>query len=75
MLILSRKQDERIVIDLSKCKPGALVEIMVVDFRGDRVRLGINAPREVTVHRKEIYDAIQRDKAAAPLKEFVKANQ
>ncbi len=40
------------------------VEITIVDVRGDKVRLGINAPRSIAVHRREIYDAIQREKAA-----------
>ena len=39
------------------------VEITIVDVRGDKVRLGINAPRTISVHRKEIYEAIQREKA------------
>jgi len=56
MLVLSRQRDETIVI-------GDDIEITIVDVRGDKVRLGINAPRSVPVHRKEIYDAIQREKA------------
>jgi len=39
------------------------VEITIVDVRGDKVRLGITAPREVAVHRREVFDAIQREKA------------
>ena len=56
MLVLSRQKDESIVI-------GDDVEITIVDVRGDKVRLGINAPREISVHRKEVYEAIQREKA------------
>jgi len=56
MLVLSRQKDESIVI-------GDNIEITIVDVRGDKVRLGINAPREISVHRKEIYEAIQREKA------------
>ncbi|MBN1124473.1 MAG: carbon storage regulator CsrA [Sedimentisphaerales bacterium] len=56
MLVLSRQKDESIMI-------GDDVEITVVDVRGDKVRLGINAPREISVHRKEVYEAIQREKA------------
>jgi carbon storage regulator len=41
------------------------VEITIVDVRGDKVRLGITAPKSIPVHRREIYDAIQREKAAA----------
>ena len=55
MLVLSRQKDESIVI-------GDDIEITIVDVRGDKVRLGINAPREISVHRREIYDAIQREK-------------
>jgi carbon storage regulator len=55
MLVLSREKDESIMI-------GDDVEITIVDVRGNKVRLGINAPREVSVHRKEIYLAIQKEK-------------
>jgi carbon storage regulator len=41
------------------------IEVTVVDIRGDKVRLGINAPREISVHRKEVYDAIRRENRAA----------
>jgi carbon storage regulator len=41
---------------------GDEVEITIVDVRGDKVRLGINAPRNITVHRREIYLAIQKEK-------------
>ena len=51
MLVLSRRKNESIVID------GNIV-ITIVEIRGDKVRLGIEAPREVPVHRSEIYDAI-----------------
>jgi carbon storage regulator len=56
MLVLSRQRDESIMI-------GDDVEITIVDVRGDKVRLGITAPRNIPVHRREIYDAIQREKA------------
>jgi carbon storage regulator len=55
MLVLSRSTDESIMI-------GDDIEIMVVDVRGDKVRFGIVAPRNIAVHRKEVYDAIQREK-------------
>ena len=58
MLVLSRQRDETIMI-------GDEVEITVVDIRGDKVRLGINAPRTIQVHRKEVYEAIQRENTAA----------
>jgi len=53
MLVLSRKKDEKIVI-------GDNISIMIVEIRGDKVRLGIEAPREVSVHRREVYDAIKK---------------
>jgi carbon storage regulator len=56
MLVLSRQKDESIMI-------GDEVEITIVDVRGDKVRLGITAPKNIPVHRREIYDAIQREKA------------
>ena len=54
MLVLSRKENERIVIDDD-------ITITLVEIRGDKVRLGIEAPKDVPVHRQEVYDAIQRD--------------
>ncbi|GMV96680.1 MAG: carbon storage regulator CsrA [Phycisphaerae bacterium] len=58
MLVLSRQRDQTIMI-------GDDIEITVVDIRGDKVRLGINAPQSVTVHRKEVYEAIKRENRAA----------
>src|SRR6476659_10125852 len=58
MLVLSRQRDETIMI-------GDNIEVTVVDIRGDKVRLGINAPKEISVHRKEVYDAIRRENRAA----------
>jgi len=55
MLVLSRKRGERIVIADN-------IVITVIDIRGDKVRLGIQAPVEIPVHRKEVYDAIHRNK-------------
>jgi carbon storage regulator len=55
MLVLSRQKDESIMI-------GDEVEITIVDVRGDKVRLGITAPKSIAVHRREIYDAIQKEK-------------
>jgi carbon storage regulator len=54
-LVLSRKKDEKIVI-------GDTIEITVIEIRGDKVRLLINAPKTVTVHRKEVADAIAKQK-------------
>ena len=62
MLVLSRQRDESIMI-------GNDVEITIVDVRGDKVRLGITAPKSIPVHRREIYDAIQREKAASEEKD------
>lgn len=58
MLVLSRHRDESIMI-------GDNVMITVVDIRGDKVRLGIDAPQEIPVHRQEIYDAIKRENQKA----------
>ena len=58
MLVLSRQRDETIMI-------GDEIEITIVDIRGDKVRLGINAPRTVQVHRKEVYEAIKRENTEA----------
>jgi carbon storage regulator len=60
MLVLSRQRDESIII-------GDNVVITVVDVRGDKVKLGIDAPREISVHRREVYEAIQRENRQAAL--------
>ena len=56
MLVLSRQKDESIMI-------GDDVEIIIADIRGDNVRLGITAPKTIPVHRREVYEAIQREKS------------
>ena len=58
MLILSRLVGEEIII-------GDNIKVMVVEIRGDKIRLGITAPKDVTVHRKEIYNAIAAEKKNA----------
>ena len=57
MLVLSRKKNESIVINDD-------ITIVVVEIRGDKVRLGIEAPKEVPVHRNEVYEAIRRNQHA-----------
>jgi carbon storage regulator len=57
MLVLSRKKNESIVINND-------ITIVVVEIRGDKVRLGVEAPKEVPVHRREVYDAIKRNELA-----------
>jgi carbon storage regulator len=58
MLVLSRKKNESIVIDNN-------ITIVVVEIRGDKVRLGVEAPKEVPVHRREVFEAIRRQQLAA----------
>ncbi len=58
MLVLSRQRDQSIMI-------GDDVEVIVVDVRGDKVRLGVTAPREVRVHRQEVYESIRRENESA----------
>ena len=58
MLVLSRKKNESIVINND-------ITIVVVDIRGDKVRLGVEAPKEVPVHRREVYDLIKKNEAEA----------
>lgn len=52
MLVLSRKQGEKVVINGN-------ISVIVVEVRGDKVRLGIDAPTDVPIHRQEVYDAIR----------------
>jgi len=58
MLVLSRHRDESIMI-------GDNVVVTIVDIRGDKVRLGIDAPQDIPVHRQEVYEAIQRENQQA----------
>jgi carbon storage regulator len=58
MLVLSRHRDESIMI-------GDDVVVTIVDIRGDKVRLGIEAPQDIPVHRQEVYEAIQRENRKA----------
>ena len=59
MLVLSRRRDERILI-------GDDIEIVIVDIRGEKVRIGINAPGEVAVHRAELRDKVDAQIEAKP---------
>ncbi len=56
MLVLSRKKQEQIVIDED-------ILVTVVEIRGDKVRLGVDAPKDVPVHREEVHTAIKREEA------------
>jgi len=58
MLVLSRKKNESIIINDD-------ITIVVVEIRGDKVRLGVEAPKEVPVHRNEVYEAIRRNQGQA----------
>jgi carbon storage regulator len=58
MLVLSRHRDESIMI-------GDEIVVTIVDSRGDKVRLGIQAPTDIPVHRREVFDAIQRENRRA----------
>ena len=58
MLVLSRKKNESIVINDD-------ITIVVIEIRGDKVRLGVEAPKEIPVHRREVFDAIHRNEATA----------
>ena len=68
MLVLSRKKNESIVINND-------ITIVVVEIRGDKVRLGVEAPKEVPVHRREVYDAIKRNEERAKHEESSAANK
>lgn len=62
MLVLSRLKGESIVI-------GAGVRVTILEVRGNKIKLGVEAPRDVPVHRSEIYECIHRDRASDPGKE------
>lgn len=61
MLVLTRKRDESIII-------GDNIKVTVVDVRGDQVKIGIDAPRSISVHREEIYNEIQAENRRAALR-------
>ena len=68
MLVLSRYKDQSIYI-------GDDIIITVVDVRGDRIRIGIEAPADVPVHRQEIYEAIKRERKATRAEDSGKVEQ
>jgi carbon storage regulator len=63
MLVLARRLNESIII-------GDDIEVVVIDIKGDQVKLGIRAPKRITVHRKEIYEEIQQENIAAMKSDF-----
>lgn len=68
MLVLSRHKHERIMI-------GDDIEVTIIEIRGDKVRLGIRAPADVPVHRREVYNAIQRRLPTQPVDAAQTADQ
>lgn len=62
MLVLARKKNESIVIEL----PGGNITVTVAEIRGDKVRLGFVAPKEVPIHRQEVHDAIHNGQERKP---------
>jgi len=58
MLVLTRKPDQSIMV-------GADIEIMILEVRGEQVRVGIRAPRAVSIHRKEVFDQIREENRSA----------
>jgi carbon storage regulator len=58
MLILTRRSDESVMV-------GNNIEVRILEVRGDQVRLGFAAPREIAIYRKEVHEAIQRENAQA----------
>jgi len=63
MLVLSRKKNESIIISDN-------ITVTIIEIRGDKVRLGIEAPKDVTVHRREVYEAIQAQNTPPAPKPF-----
>ncbi len=64
MLVLTRKKEEKIIIGDGI----TIITITVVAINGDKVRIGIEAPKEIPVHRREVYDAIKQREAEKPIK-------
>lgn len=68
MLVLTRKIDESIII-------GDNIKVFIVDVRGDQVKLGIDAPKDISVHRQEIYEDIQQENKRAALSKHVNVDE
>lgn len=68
MLVLTRKKGQAIII-------GHDIEISVIDIQGDQVRIGINAPKSVSVHRKEIYEEIKNENLSAATRKGIDINE
>jgi len=68
MLVLTRKKGQSIIV-------GDGIEISVVDVNGDSVRIGVRAPREVSIYRREIYEAIREENILAARTASELANQ
>lgn len=62
-LVLSRKQNERVVIDLRQFGLG-VIDVSIVQIRGDKVRTAYNGDRSIPIHRGEVFDKIERERAA-----------
>ncbi len=58
MLVLTRKKGQSLMI-------GHDIELSIIDIQGDQVRIGINAPKSVTIHRKEIFEEIKKENITA----------
>ncbi len=58
MLVLARKTNQSIIINNS-------IEVIVIDIKGDQIKLGINAPRDIKIYRKEVYEEIEKQNKAA----------
>lgn len=65
MLVLSRKEHERVFIKVPPSSVEQTIEVSVVSFRGDKVRIGFEADRRVIVHRQEVHEAIAKEQTVA----------
>lgn len=64
MLVLSRKREEQVFIEVPPSSEPRLIKLMVVDIRGDKVRIGFTADNCVKINREEIYDVIRKEASA-----------
>lgn len=60
-MVLTRKREEQVFIEVPASSEPRLIKLMVVEIRGEKCRIGIDAPRDWPVHREEIYEAIKRE--------------